>query len=156
MVLGFWGRPASPDEVRAASGTPSSAGVQAGTLRDLIRARGLLAYLVEGSLDDLERELGEGRPVVVGLAKPYTNGVYAHYEVVAGLNRARGWVATIDPGTGWSVNTVAGFLEEWQPTHRLTLVISPPAQDGAGSGPTAMTLQPPVRDPTTGVAHGSP
>jgi hypothetical protein len=137
MVLRFWGQWATPAELRTAAGTPEGLGVQAGTLRDVLRKRGLEAYLVEGDLDDLERELGAGRPVLVGLAKPYTNGIYAHYEVVAGLNRARGVVATVDPGAGWRQNTLAGFMQEWQPTHHLTLVVSP-AADSSAPGLTAV------------------
>src|SRR5262249_23259981 len=49
MVLGFWGYRTDPDALRSASGTPISSGVQAGTLRDLLRLRGLEAFLVEGS-----------------------------------------------------------------------------------------------------------
>jgi hypothetical protein len=124
MVLDFWGRPATIGDVRADSGAQPDDGVQAGTLRDVVRERGLFAFLFEGTVDDLERELGAGRPVVVGLAKRYSNGVYAHYEVVAGLHRARGLVVTVDPGRGWTVNTLDGFLREWEPTHNLTLVVS--------------------------------
>jgi hypothetical protein len=131
MMLAYWGRAASPASLRLAPGH----GLQAGTLRDLLRARGLEVYLVEGGLDDLERELGEGRPVLVGLAKPYQNGIYAHYEIVAGVNRARGLIATIDPASGWQEDTVTGFMREWRPTHHLTLVVSP-AEPSAGK-PTA-------------------
>jgi ABC-type bacteriocin/lantibiotic exporter with double-glycine peptidase domain len=158
MVLGFWGRPSSPDDLRVESGTPTSSGVQAGTLRELVRARGLEAYLVEGTFDDLERELGSGRPVLVGLAKPYTNGIYAHYEVVVGLNRSRQTVATLDPGTGWSQNSFNGFQNEWRPTHHLMLVISPPAEDDDHpDGPTGLTLHLHAHGPrTVGPAHGQP
>jgi ABC-type bacteriocin/lantibiotic exporter with double-glycine peptidase domain len=130
MVLRFWGKPASAELVREQAHTPLDQGVQAGALRDVLRERGLLAYLIEGTVDDLERELTAGRPVVVGLAKPYTNAIWGHYEVVAGLNRARGLVATVDPGRGWSVNTIEGFLREWKPTRHLTLVASPPETAG--------------------------
>jgi hypothetical protein len=125
MVLGFWGRHVTIDNVRDESTTPDEDGVEAGTLRDIVRAHGLVAFLFEGTVDDLEGELGAGRPVVVVLAKRYSNGaVYAHYEVVAGLHRARGLVVTVDPGRGWSVNTLDGFMREWEPTQHLTLVVS--------------------------------
>jgi ABC-type bacteriocin/lantibiotic exporter with double-glycine peptidase domain len=145
MLLGFWGYATDAVELRVASGTPRSSGVQAGTLRDLLRMRGFDASLVEGTIQDLERELGAGRPVVVGLAKPDSNGVYAHYAVVAGVNHARGLIAMVDPGSGWTRNSFAGFLSEWQPTHNLMLVVSPPATPADPddeSGPTGLTLRP--------------
>src|SRR5262249_30975534 len=160
MVLGFWGYRTDPDALRSASGTPISSGVQAGTLRDLLRLRGFEAFLVEGSLDDIERELQAGRPVVVGLAKPYSNGIYAHYEVVAGLNRARGLIATLDPGSGWTQNSFAGFLAEWRPTHNLMLVVSPPAtpdgDEDVDRGPRALTLHGGLRCLELRLAYAQP
>src|SRR5688572_12793621 len=69
MVLGYWERAATVDDIRAASGVPDRRGVSAGALRDILRARGLDAYLIGGEIGDLERELAAGRPVLVGTVR---------------------------------------------------------------------------------------
>jgi ABC-type bacteriocin/lantibiotic exporter with double-glycine peptidase domain len=128
MLLGYWGQKAEPDDLRAEAGIGPDRGLPAGTIRALFKARGFSAFLVEGELADLERELEAGRPVLVGLAKPFSDKqARGHYEIVAGLNRQKGLVVTVDPGEGWREYPLDGFMAEWQPTKKLTLVVSPPA-----------------------------
>jgi hypothetical protein len=89
------------------------------------RRRGLHAFIVRGEVADLEREVAAGRPVVVGLVKPYgKKKVLTHYEVVVGLNRTKKLVVTLDPAAGWRENELASFLREWEPSKRLALVVS--------------------------------
>lgn len=125
MVLVYWGLPTSEADVRAASGVASDQGLPAEILRAYLRARGLVAFLFEGSFDDFEHELDGGRPVVVGVLKPYTTKIYAHYQLVVGMNRIRQEVVVIDPADGWRVYSFEGFVREWKPTHFLTLAVSP-------------------------------
>src|SRR5262245_36855095 len=99
MVLTHWGRPCTPEEIAAAC-PPSEAGNRAGSLRDLVRNRGLEGFLIHGSFEDLNKELTSGRPVIVGLVKPYINGGYTHYEVVVAVNPWKKLVATLDPARG--------------------------------------------------------
>ena len=99
-----------------------------GTLRDVARARGLDAYVVSGTFEDLFAQVGLGRPVVVGLAKPMalTGGrSLAHYEVVVGLNRAKRLILSLDPANGLRENTFEGFAREWAPTSQVTIVFLP-------------------------------
>lgn len=98
-------------------------GLKAGRLRDIARRRDLAAYLVSGQVADLERELGAGRPVLVGLVKPQLDGALTHYEVVVGLHRQKGLVVTLDPAEGWRQNDLAAFLAEWRPASNLALVV---------------------------------
>ena len=81
--------------------------------------RGLDAFVVSGTFDDLFTQVARGRPVVVGLAKPMalTGGrALAHYEVVIGLNRSRRLILSLDPAAGVRENTLEGFAREWAPT----------------------------------------
>ena len=117
--------PAEEDHPELARGD-----VRAGALRDVARARGLDAYVVSGTFDDLFAQVGRGRPVVVGLAKPmaFTAGrSLAHYEVVVGLNRARRLILSLDPANGLRENTFEGFAREWAPTRQVTIVFLPRA-----------------------------
>jgi ABC-type bacteriocin/lantibiotic exporter with double-glycine peptidase domain len=125
MLLGFWGIPASQVDVRAASGAPPDRGLTAESLRAYLRGRGLEAYLFEGTFSDFEHELASGRPVLVGVVKPYSNAVYAHYQIVVGLNRGHEKVVVIDPADGWGVYSFDGFVREWKPTRFLTMTAFP-------------------------------
>jgi ABC-type bacteriocin/lantibiotic exporter with double-glycine peptidase domain len=124
MVLGHFRVP------NAAAEHPELAGgdVRAGTLRDVARAQGLDAFVVSGTFDDLFAQLGRGRPVLVGLAKPMalTGGrALAHYEVVVGISRTKRLILSLDPATGLRENTLEGFAREWAPTKQVTIVIFP-------------------------------
>lgn len=127
MVLGHWGRPVSQEEIRAASPPPPGQGMRADTLRDLARAQGLQAFLVEGRPGDLEREVGRDRPVLVGVVKRQGRRAYPHYEVVVGYNRERRRIVTLDPARGARERSMERFAEEWAAAGRLALVVFPGA-----------------------------
>jgi ABC-type bacteriocin/lantibiotic exporter with double-glycine peptidase domain len=123
MLLAFWGLPTSPTEVRASGGVPAEHGLRADFLRWYLRERGLQAFLLEGTLQDLARELDAGRPVLVGVVKPYADQNYAHYQIVVGLNRARQRLVVIDPADGWRVYPFSVFAREWEPARHLMIAV---------------------------------
>ena len=116
MVLGFFGEKLDPATL---------ASPRADALRDFARSRGFEAFVVPASLEDLEGELRDGRPVLVGVIKPQIGGDVAHYEVVVGIDRSGDRIATHDPARGLTVNSLGGFEREWEPTQRLAIVIAP-------------------------------
>jgi predicted double-glycine peptidase len=122
MVLNFW-QPARAGEPLVT--LPLDRQASAGELRDAAKERGLAAFVVEGEPDDLVHELEQGRPVIVGVAKPTTKDAVAHYEVVVGMHRASRRVATYDPAAGVRQNSFGGFLMEWQAAGRVLLVVMP-------------------------------
>jgi len=124
-VLHYWQPALDADAVRALTGPASGTGIAADRLRAVARARGLQAYLVSASLDDLGREIGGGRPVLVGLVKTHWRRAYTHYQVITGLHVGRGLVLSADPERGWSVVPVEELLAEWAPARHLALVTSP-------------------------------
>ncbi|MBI4814930.1 MAG: hypothetical protein HY791_01650 [Deltaproteobacteria bacterium] len=97
----------------------------AGELRDLAKRKGLAAYLIKGSEQDVKEQLEKKRPLVAGLVKRTLGGRASHYEVVAGYNAIDHRVATIDPGLGrWLVNSWEGFEREWAPAGNLLLLVA--------------------------------
>jgi predicted double-glycine peptidase len=131
MVLTHWGLPSTPEDVMAGCPT-SKEGMKAGDLRDLIKSRGLKGFLIHGNFDDLKTELTAGRPVIVGLVKPYVNGVgLAHYEVVMAINPEQKRLATFDPAKGPRQNTFEGFLLEWEAARSLTIVVIGTEREGS-------------------------
>jgi ABC-type bacteriocin/lantibiotic exporter with double-glycine peptidase domain len=120
-LLAHHGLRASEDDVRTAVGVPWGTPVNAGALRDYLRQRGLDSYLIRGSLSDLRKEIGQGRPAIVGMLKPYVGDKWlAHYEVVVGYGEHE--VVTMDPAFGFRSYPLPGFLREWAPTHFVLLV----------------------------------
>ena len=112
-------------------------GLTAGQLRDYAKARGFDAFVIKGSLDDLQHEIDAGRPVIVGVHKPLSNKeVLAHYEVVVGYHSDRGDVLTLDPSRGLRRFDRDGFLAEWESAGMVTLVVMPKEQP-AGAAPSA-------------------
>jgi ABC-type bacteriocin/lantibiotic exporter with double-glycine peptidase domain len=124
MVLRRWGIAADVGEVARATGNPGQS-VTAGALRDEARRRGLQASLIRGQVDDLVREVGWNRPVLVGLVQRYTNRAYSHYEVVVGINARTRQVLLLDPGNGMREDAMSSFSEEWEGAGRLALVVGP-------------------------------
>lgn len=124
MVAGAWGRSWTLSELTAEA-PPSKKGVKLGKLRDVARARGLDAYAVKGTHADLEHELRNGRPVLIGLLLPYERDrALSHYEVVVAMNPRDGSVISIDPSTGGYLKRTRQVLEqEWKPSRFATLVV---------------------------------
>jgi ABC-type bacteriocin/lantibiotic exporter with double-glycine peptidase domain len=111
-------------------------GARAGDLRDAARTRGLQAFVISGTFGDLLEHVGRGRPVVVGLAKPMSNGhAMTHYEVVVGLNRDRRLIRSLDPARGLRENSFEGFAREWVPTRQVMIVMFP----GVAPGPAPVS-----------------
>jgi hypothetical protein len=123
MVLRRWGAALDLEAIsRRVPAQPG--GHRLGDLRDFARRAGMRAFAIKGDRDTLEHELGSGRPVVVGLFRPYDDErARSHYEVVVALH-PDGRVATIDPADArWHVRTWQGLLAEWEPAGRPTLVV---------------------------------
>ena len=122
------GKIAEPD-------TDQQAGIAAGRLRDLARAQGLKAYVIEATFADLAHEIGLGHPVLVGLYRIVGNRGFPHYEVVAGINPRDQMLLLADPAEGWRKEAFSRFAARWQLAHNLAVVIFP--AEGLGDPPVA-------------------
>jgi ABC-type bacteriocin/lantibiotic exporter with double-glycine peptidase domain len=137
MMLAYWDRPVCRDQILEACPAKPGEGIRAGDLRDFARHCGLQAYLFHGDWQDFQVELDRHHPVLVGLVKPYVFGNVSHYEVVVGFRPETREILTLDPANGWRKNSAEGFLREWEPAGRLTLVIfqDAPEEFSAARGP---------------------
>jgi Peptidase C39 family len=133
MVLNFW----QPQHSAQTLALPVDRQVSVGELRDLARARGLSSFVVAGTPEDLVYELEHGRPAIVGVAKRTVRNAVTHYEVVVGMHKGSQRVATLDPAVGFQQNSFSGFLEEWQATGRVLLVVVPKSQQPAAAAASA-------------------
>jgi predicted double-glycine peptidase len=114
--------PASPKLPTATAAHPGD-GIAAGRLRDVARAEGLQAYVIEANLADLSHEVEAGRPVLVGLYRVVGDRAYPHYEVVAGINARDRQVLLADPATGWRKEPLEQFAARWRLAHNLAVVV---------------------------------
>jgi hypothetical protein len=160
MVLNYW----QPERARETlPNLPLDRQASAAELRDAARNRGLSAFVVEGEPEDLVHELEQGRPVIVGVAKPTTQDAVSHYEVVVGMHLASRRIATYDPADGIRQNTFGGFLMEWKSAGSVLLVVMPKGADKeapatpatTGSGAAAASAAPGAGSHTDSAASSS-
>jgi ABC-type bacteriocin/lantibiotic exporter with double-glycine peptidase domain len=125
MVAGAWGRHWSVDDL-AHRIPPSEKGVKLGALRDLARDRGLDAFVVRATPQDLQHELSSGRPVLLGLMLPFDRGHNrSHFEVAIAMNPRDGTIVTIDPASGeWMRRSRAVLDVEWKAAGYPALVVT--------------------------------
>ena len=125
MVAGAWGRHWSLDDL-AHRIPPSEKGEKLGALRDLARDRGLDAFALRATPQDLQHELAAGRPVLLGLMLPFDRGHNrAHYEVAIAMNPRDGTVVTIDPASGEWMRRSRDVLDlEWKSAGYPALVVT--------------------------------
>ncbi|MEJ7599447.1 MAG: cysteine peptidase family C39 domain-containing protein [Kofleriaceae bacterium] len=125
MIAGAWGQSWTVHELAQQTSVPDK-GVKLGALRDLARTRGLEAFAIKGSHEDLARELANGRPVMLGLILPFSARYnLAHYEVVVAYSPRDGSVITLDPATGTHMRRARSVLEEeWKRTGYAALVVT--------------------------------
>jgi ABC-type bacteriocin/lantibiotic exporter with double-glycine peptidase domain len=129
-VLGFWGRPSTPSQISEASGRAGQR-LAAGDLEQYAKSHGFASFVFYGTMKDVAYELDHGRPVIVGLGKPYQgNKAVAHYEVVVGYSRDKRQVLLLDPGRGWQTDSFEGFAREWSVSKGVTVVTFLRAPDG--------------------------
>ncbi len=85
---------------------------------------GYRAFAFAGQTADLERELAQGRPLLVAL-KP-GSGSSLHYVVVAGLDQPQQLVLVNDPAQRKLLKEdISQFEREWNAAGRWTLLAVP-------------------------------
>jgi ABC-type bacteriocin/lantibiotic exporter with double-glycine peptidase domain len=124
-VLSYWGHRTTSGDIQVALGRGPGERVSTRELKEYVQGRGLDAYVLEGNIADVVSELKNGRPVIVGVAKRYEQRLLAHYEVVVGIHPSSNAILTLDPARGWRRNELGAFMTEWEPTHRVLVVVFP-------------------------------
>lgn len=123
MVAGRWHVHIAIDDPAIAA--PAKHGVRLGDLRSAARAHGLAAFAITADHATLDHELRAGRPILVGLLRPYSRKkAVSHYEVVVAMRGDE--IVTLDPAAGWRVRTWASFDREWRAAKYPALVVLGP------------------------------
>jgi ABC-type bacteriocin/lantibiotic exporter with double-glycine peptidase domain len=125
VMLRHWSVASTPAEILRAVPMEPGHGIAIGALRDYARGKGLAAFVIQGEIADLIKEVGLNRPVLVGLVQRHGGRALAHFEVVAGINQLTRRVLLLDPARGLSEDSFDGFSAEWSAADRPALVIVP-------------------------------
>jgi len=121
MVLRFWGRSASHDELAAELGARELRGVAGSRLAEAARSRGMTAVAYRGDQAQLRDYVGKGRPLIVAWDM---GGGRFHNVVVVGFREDD--VIVHDPARGAS-RTVKRktFDGRWAGAGEWTLLVMP-------------------------------
>lgn len=121
-LLSRWGiAPATA----AAPAPAEGRGNRAGELRDEARRLGFRSYVFEGSFDDLDFEIANGRPVLLGLVRSVEARRSAHFVVVVGREMGGGRWLLADPALGLAVVAREHLARQWSASGFVTLVLEP-------------------------------
>jgi ABC-type bacteriocin/lantibiotic exporter with double-glycine peptidase domain len=124
MVAGRWRVQIALDDPAIAA--PGKHGVRLGDLRSAAKAHGLIAFAITADHATLDHELRAGRPIIVGLLRPYSRTeAVSHYEVVVAMRGDE--IVTLDPAAGWRVRSSASFDAEWRAAKFPALVVLGPS-----------------------------
>jgi ABC-type bacteriocin/lantibiotic exporter with double-glycine peptidase domain len=122
MVLRFWGREASRDELAGELSARELRGVAGSRLAGAAQARGLTAVPYKGDDAQLRDFVGKGRPLIVAWAM---GGGRFHNVVVVGFDGDD--VIVHDPARGPSQRVKRGTFESrWAGAGHWTLLVMPP------------------------------
>jgi Flp pilus assembly protein TadD len=127
-VLSYHGQPVTLEELDAVLPKGRNEGVVTLDMVLEARRRGYDARLVEGTPELVERELREGRPVILMLQvldAPGQRRDLFHYIVIDGIDPAKGLVRVQlgDEKLRWT--TFERLDRRWRATRRATLLIAP-------------------------------
>jgi ABC-type bacteriocin/lantibiotic exporter with double-glycine peptidase domain len=134
MVMQYWlrqqgrqtdGSIADAIEIQRALYDPSTNGIYASAMERYFQQHGFRTFSFRGEWSDLQQHIVKGRPLIVALKPPGSDGPL-HYVVVAGLDRDRGLVLLNDPAQRKLLKQdLSGFEKQWSGTDNWTLLALP-------------------------------
>jgi len=132
MVMEYWARqqhrPFAPADsvafIQRQVESPHRRGATPAALERYLRSHGFLTFAVQGTWNDLEEQIGKGRPLIVALRPPGQRAL--HYVVIDGIDSARNTVTMNDPAERRLLTQErAGFERDWSATHDWMLLAVP-------------------------------
>ena len=124
-VLGYWGKPAAPSELKKEIYRKHLKGSLTVDLLLAAQDRGLSADIAGGGLVQVKKELDAGRPVIAFLNVGFRVYPIGHYLVITGYDDAR---QVIFAHSGMERDRRISFRKfdrAWERTDRWALIIQP-------------------------------
>lgn len=130
MVMQYWSRQqqrpdigADPVEIQRTLYSRESHGIYASDLQHYFQDHGFQTFAFAGNWDNLQRQLAQGRPLIVALKTAHDA---EHYVVVAGIEGDHSVILVNDPAERkllkeeWS-----SFERQWSAAGKWTLLVVP-------------------------------
>jgi ABC-type bacteriocin/lantibiotic exporter with double-glycine peptidase domain len=124
-VLGFWGKPAAPAELRKEIYQAPLKGSLTVDLLLAAQSRGLSARMPEGGLDLLKREIDAGHPLIAFVNVGLRSYPIGHYVVITGYDDRRGVVLAHSGTKRDQAISYRKFDRQWALTRRWALLVLP-------------------------------
>jgi ABC-type bacteriocin/lantibiotic exporter with double-glycine peptidase domain len=124
-VLGFWGRPASLEQITAAVYLPELRGTLPMDMENFMREAGLETITSAGTLEELKVRIRAGLPVICLLDLGFGPYRQPHYVTVIGFDDVNAVIIAHD---GLKANSVIGyktFEKEWTRAGHWMLIANP-------------------------------
>jgi ABC-type bacteriocin/lantibiotic exporter with double-glycine peptidase domain len=138
MIMEYWAKqpgPSAPHADTAAGNVeriqhelyvPREHGIPASAMQSYLERHGFRVFALSGRWEDLEEQLGKGRPLIVAI-RPEGQKEF-HYVVIDGVDPARGLVTMNDPAERKLLpEERAAFEKDWSATHNWMLLAVPAA-----------------------------
>jgi len=133
MVMQYWAgklgrsvpRSAGEATIQQALFSTKGGGIPASAMEKYFEDSGYRVLAFEGTWEDLQSQIGKGRPLIVSLrASGLSHSL--HYVVVAGIDPEQNYLFVNDPAQQKMLRiSREGFESEWLPAHHWTLVAVP-------------------------------
>ena len=124
-VLGFWGKPAAPAELRGELYREKLRGALTVDMLLAAQSRGFSAEMENGTLALVKTELEAGRPVIAFLNMGFRAYPIGHYLVITGYDEGRRSIIAHSGMKRDHLISYAKFENLWEKTNRWSLLIRP-------------------------------
>lgn len=106
--------------------SPRRHGITSDAMVGYLRQNGYVVFAFSGTWNDLEQQIGKGRPLIVALRPRGQSEL--HYVVIDGVDPVHGVVTMNDPAERKLLTQErAGFEKDWSATHNWVLLAVPQA-----------------------------
>ncbi len=121
MVLQYWGKEVTVQQLKDDLGKIRTSGVTPAVLKKLAARHGCFATVYEGHIEDVLEQIAKGRPVIV-VKKSFLWG--KHYEVICGFNGAREIIVCHNPRKGLYYFSYGRLKKRLTKTHNLMFLVA--------------------------------
>ncbi len=124
-VLHYWGKTATPEELKSEVYVPRLKGTLPMDLRPALSKRDLAGQVVSGSFDDIKAELRQSRPVIAYLDFGTRRHPIGHFLVVTGFDDHRRGLYVHSGAAKDKFASYRRFDRGWRDTDRWMLTAGP-------------------------------
>ena len=126
-LFAYWGKPVPREEISAAIYLPQIKGTFNFDLVNFARSKGFQTELPPGSLEEVERQVRAGHPVIAFLNLGNSFFPLGHYIVIIGYDHLNQELIFHSGQNEFEKISYKRFTNQWKSTDRWMLILLPPA-----------------------------